>query len=162
MCFQKSTAIFVLFAHKNYSLSFRKLQLNHWCHMDYFNDVLTTFLGLERVSCVAVYAAERSWISSKISSFVVQRRTKNYHFWENYPFIKSSERWQTWMFSHYSSLQCHMVPQKSYYMLIWGSKNLYSNNLYWNFLRLGNWCLFYFFIYKLFWWKFKITTLPLN
>ncbi len=24
--------------------------------MDYFNDVLTTFLGLEHVSCIAVYA----------------------------------------------------------------------------------------------------------
>ncbi len=34
--------------------------------MDYFNDVLTTFLGLESVSCVAVYrGSESSWISSK-------------------------------------------------------------------------------------------------
>ncbi len=38
--------IFVFFAHKNYSRSFVALQLNHWCH--YFNDVLATFLGLER------------------------------------------------------------------------------------------------------------------
>ncbi len=44
--------IFVFFAHKKYSHSFIKLQLNHWCHMDYFNDVLTTFLGLERGSCM--------------------------------------------------------------------------------------------------------------
>ncbi len=28
------------------SFCFVKLWLNHWCHMDYFNDVLTTFLGL--------------------------------------------------------------------------------------------------------------------
>ncbi len=48
--------IFVFFAHKKYSRSFIKLQLNHWCHMDYFNNVLTTFLGLERGSSVAVYA----------------------------------------------------------------------------------------------------------
>ncbi len=34
--------IFVFFAHKN-SHSFIKLQLNHWCHMDHFNYVLTTF-----------------------------------------------------------------------------------------------------------------------
>ncbi len=27
--------------------------------MDYFNDVLTTFLGLERGSCVAVYGGVR-------------------------------------------------------------------------------------------------------
>ncbi len=34
--------IFVFFAHKKYSHSFIKLQLNHWCHMDYFTDALTT------------------------------------------------------------------------------------------------------------------------
>ncbi len=28
--------------------------------MHYFNDVLTTFLGLERVSCVAVYAGQKA------------------------------------------------------------------------------------------------------
>ncbi len=34
--------------------------------MDYFNNVLTTFLGLERVSCVALYkGSESSRISSK-------------------------------------------------------------------------------------------------
>ncbi len=33
--------IFVFFAHKKYSHSFIELRLNHWCHMDYFNDVLT-------------------------------------------------------------------------------------------------------------------------
>ncbi len=33
--------------------------------IDYFNDVLDMFLGLERVICVAVYAG---WESLKISS----------------------------------------------------------------------------------------------
>ncbi len=28
--------------------------------MDYFNDVLTTFLGLEHISYVAVYAGQKS------------------------------------------------------------------------------------------------------
>ncbi len=28
--------------------------------MDYYNDVLTTFLGLERVDCIAVYAESDS------------------------------------------------------------------------------------------------------
>ncbi len=37
-----------------FSRSFITLRLNHWCHMDYFNDVCTTFLGLECVSCVAI------------------------------------------------------------------------------------------------------------
>ncbi len=49
----KKVVIFVFFAYKKYSSSFIKLWLNQWCHMDYFNNVLTTFLGLERVRCVA-------------------------------------------------------------------------------------------------------------
>jgi len=36
-------------------------------HMDYFNNVLTTFAGLERVCWIAFYAGTESWISSKIS-----------------------------------------------------------------------------------------------
>ncbi len=53
---------------KKYSHSFITMRLNHWCHMDYFNNVLTTFLGLERGSCIVVYAgSESSRISSKIS-----------------------------------------------------------------------------------------------
>ncbi len=36
--------------------------------MDYFNDVLTTFLGLERGCYVAVYGGSESSISSKISN----------------------------------------------------------------------------------------------
>ncbi len=57
--------------YKNNSHSFIKLRLNHRCHMDYFNDVLTTFLGLELVSCVAVYGgSESSQISSKIPCYV--------------------------------------------------------------------------------------------
>ncbi len=51
---------FVVFAHKKYSRSFITLQLNHWCHMDYFNDVLTSFLGLECGSSIAVYAGQKA------------------------------------------------------------------------------------------------------
>ncbi len=46
---------FVFFAHINYSHSFIILRLNHWRHMDYFNDALTTFLGLKSVICCYVY-----------------------------------------------------------------------------------------------------------
>ncbi len=54
---------FVFFAHRKYSCSFIKLRLLHWRDMDYFNNILTIFLGLKR-GCVAVYAgSERSWIS---------------------------------------------------------------------------------------------------
>ncbi len=63
-CWIKSLFLFSLCT--KYSRSFIKLRLNHWCHMDYFNDVLTTFLGLERSSCFAVYAgSESSRIPSK-------------------------------------------------------------------------------------------------
>ncbi len=48
------------FVHKKYCHSFIKLRLNHWCHMDYFNNVLTTFQGLEGGSSVAVYAGSVS------------------------------------------------------------------------------------------------------
>ncbi len=55
------------FVHKMYSRGFIKLRLNHWYHMDYLNDVFTTFLGLEYGSCFAVYAgSESSQISSEI------------------------------------------------------------------------------------------------
>ncbi len=40
---------FVFFVHKKYSRRFIKLRLNHWCHMDSFNNVFPTFLGLEVV-----------------------------------------------------------------------------------------------------------------
>ncbi len=42
----EKNVLFVFFAHKKYSRSFAKLKLSHWCHMDYFIDVLATFLGL--------------------------------------------------------------------------------------------------------------------
>ncbi len=38
--------IFVFFANKKYSSSFITLRLNHWCHMDYYNDVLIPFWAL--------------------------------------------------------------------------------------------------------------------
>ncbi len=57
--------IFVFLVQKKYSQSFIKLQLNHWCHINYFNKVFTRFLGLERDSSLA--GSESSWTSSKIS-----------------------------------------------------------------------------------------------
>ncbi len=46
--------IFCFLCAQKYSRSFIKLRLNHWCHMDNFNNVLTTFLGFERGSTVSV------------------------------------------------------------------------------------------------------------
>ncbi len=37
---------FVFFVYKKYSRSFITLRLNLWCHIDYFNNVLTTFWAL--------------------------------------------------------------------------------------------------------------------
>ncbi len=71
--------------------------------MDYFNDVLTTFLGLERVSCIAVYAGSESsdfiknificvpkineglacWKDMRVSN-----KWQNFHFWGSYPFSR--------------------------------------------------------------------------
>ncbi len=45
--------IFVFFSHKKYSRSLITLRLNN-IDIDYFNDVLTTFLGFEHFSCFAV------------------------------------------------------------------------------------------------------------
>ncbi len=48
-----------------YSRSFVKWQLNPWCHMDYFNDLLATFLSLDLVRILAVYGRVR-----KLSDFI--------------------------------------------------------------------------------------------
>ncbi len=59
---------FILFVHKKYSRCYIILRLNHWSHTDYLNNVLTTFLGLECGSCIAVYEGlESSQIRSKVS-----------------------------------------------------------------------------------------------
>ncbi len=48
---------FVFFTHKKYYLSFVKLQLNHLdYHMDYFNNVITLFLGLGIFQSIALHA----------------------------------------------------------------------------------------------------------
>ncbi len=59
---QRRRMVNVLFflAHKIYSRNFVKLHLNHWCHMDYFNDtMLAMFLSLNRVRILAVYGRVR-------------------------------------------------------------------------------------------------------
>ncbi len=43
---------------QKYSCSFIDLRLNHWCHMDYFNDVLTAFLCFERGSSLPLLSIE--------------------------------------------------------------------------------------------------------
>ncbi len=60
--------------------------------MDYFNNVLTTFLDLERISCVAVYGGSES--SQTSSNILICKDMKVFNkfmflntFWGvNYPF----------------------------------------------------------------------------
>ncbi len=73
--------IFVFFTHRKYSCSFIILRWKHWCQMDYFNDVFTTFLGLEPVSCIAVYGgSESSRISSKYLNLCSVDELRSYGF----------------------------------------------------------------------------------
>ncbi len=58
------------FAYKKYSRSFVKLWLNPWCHMDYFTDLLATFLDVDRVNYIATLSmggSESCQNASKIS-----------------------------------------------------------------------------------------------
>ncbi len=70
---------------KKYSCSFTKLWLNHWCHMDYFNDVFTTFLDLERGSCIAIYTGSENCRFHQIISWFVSQwwKTKVLRVWND-------------------------------------------------------------------------------
>ncbi len=62
---------------KPFVIFFGSTTMSHWCHKDYFTDVLTTFLGLERVSCIAVYGgSESSRISPKNILICILRMSK--------------------------------------------------------------------------------------
>ncbi len=58
---------FVFFVHKNYSRSFTKLKLSHWCHTDCFTDVLTTFLylGILQLHCCLWQGHRALWFHQK-------------------------------------------------------------------------------------------------
>ncbi len=80
---------------ESFLVASKKLRFNHWCHMDYLNNFLTTVLGLERFSSIAVYpGSESSRISSQICSFVFRRWTKVLQVWNN---MRVSNSWQNRM-----------------------------------------------------------------
>ncbi len=54
----------------NKSLSFVTLRLNPWCHMDYFTDLLATFLDVDRVNYIAVYVRARE-LSESIKNILI-------------------------------------------------------------------------------------------
>ncbi len=85
--------ILVFFAHNKYYRSFVKLRLNRWYHMDVFNDVLTTILGLERGSSLVVYGgSENSWFSPKF--LLIKWNAKFKVLWTKIYSRKCSWRWQ--------------------------------------------------------------------
>ncbi len=102
---------FSFLSSQKYSCIFITLWLNCRCHMDYFNDVLISFLDLERGSPIAVYAgSESSWISSKYLNLCSEDDRRSYgldwndmrvsNFWMNYPF-KVTEKHPMWQLAHY-------------------------------------------------------------
>ncbi len=124
--------IFVFFGHKKYSSSFIALWLNHWCHMDCVNDVLTTFLVLHHVSCIAVNGGSESFhISSKISSF-------SHHFIYIFCIVLLPTVWiRSFLFifpcplspSHFSPsiISKKLLSKKKYhilYLFLWHSKTI--------------------------------------
>ncbi len=81
---------FVFFAHKKYSCSFVKLWLNHWCHMDYFNNVLTTFttrVDLDHPCCLNKIRYQNL---EKISSIHTLKRWGRVH-WRRWNHAHSRE-----------------------------------------------------------------------
>ncbi len=108
------------------------LWLNHRCHMDYFIDVLTTFLGLERGSWVDLYGgSESSWISFE---FVFWRWTKVLWVWKDFIFgwiiplkpqlFASTVDWANaeapillWLMTVFLHLPVKTVRQTSYHVI---------------------------------------------
>ncbi len=86
-----------------YSRSFITLRLNHWCHMDCFKDVFTTFLGLECGSCIAVYRGSES---SRI------------HFCVNYPFKRNDDGYEWIGMLSYSCINAKIVFYIKYFCYI--------------------------------------------
>ncbi len=92
---------FFFFSHTKYSRSFVKLRLNPWCHVDYFTDVLATFmdLGTLQLRCCLWSIWEildliknilknirwtkvlRVWNDMRVSN-----QCQNFNFWVNYLF----------------------------------------------------------------------------
>ncbi len=90
--------IFVFFVHKKFSLGFIKLRLNRWCHIDYFNNVLTTFLALKVLVVLLSTEGQKalgfhqkylnlcSEDERRSCHVGVSNYWPNFHFCVNYPF----------------------------------------------------------------------------
>ncbi len=63
--------IIVFFVYKKYSRCFVKLRLNPWCHMDYFTDVLATFLCVDSGNILSVYIWRVRELSDSIKNILI-------------------------------------------------------------------------------------------
>ncbi len=73
--------IFVFFSHKKYSHCLIKLRLNNWCHMDFFTNVLTTFLGLERSVVLLSMQGQKALVfHQKYLNFCSKDEQRSYGF----------------------------------------------------------------------------------
>jgi len=67
-------------AHKKYSSSFIKLWFNHWCHMDCFNNVLTTFLDLVSVAWLSMKNQKVFRFNQKYLHLCTEDERRSYGF----------------------------------------------------------------------------------
>ncbi len=80
---------FVFYVHKKYSRSFINLRLNHWCHMDYFNDILTT------LNVVATCLCRVRKLSDFIKNILICVSKMNKCLWND---MRVSNKWQNFPF----------------------------------------------------------------
>ncbi len=73
--------IFVFLVHKKYSRSFIQLRLNHWCHMDYFNDVLKLhFCALIVVPLLSLKSQKALRFHQKYLNLCSEDERRSYRF----------------------------------------------------------------------------------
>ncbi len=106
----------------NKVVMFVELRLNPWCHMDYFNKVLSTFLGLECVSCVAVYADSEDFkFNQKYLHLCSKEERTSYGFWATWGWVINDRilifGWTLplimWSFSTYNCEEAGLLEMES-------------------------------------------------
>ncbi len=81
--------ISVFFVHTKYSRGFVRLRLNHWCHLDYFTNLIAMFLSLDCVNYIAVYGKDRE-LSEFIKNILIcfsKDERRSYRFWTTWGWV---------------------------------------------------------------------------
>ncbi len=96
--------VFVFFVHNKYSRSFVKLWLNHWCHMDYFTNVLATFLDPVALLSTEGQRALRFYFYPKYLNLCSEDERRPYGFAESTwkPYLSKSTETLQWKLLHYT------------------------------------------------------------